>query len=398
MALLSMRARKITQSNWKEKSSLIGRQYAGNDKSRFRCFSTAIKWDFLTRECRAPRSKDNQIGLKMVAGLDWSDMAEGRNSGNHGLLMAFSILKSQKKYQMGYYFGLNFEKAYLKQEKDGVEFKITNLIYLQKDLEQLLGREIEPKKVRENNDAPIIEDWVLDDEDDDEPNPKVEKKTVIPTATKKEFVKPKKPVRRSVSCPNQQRKRIGDPLTHGASLVNQQLYYIDARGRRSKSSRHMTGHIAHLSDFKDLDECYVTFGWREHMEEELLVKVYKEFLSLVHLLNKIRIDCYQDEMMYRKSHEIGSLHDNGTLLDQQVNTARLEPFTVIMEGPSHASERHTSGGQEIELGNIPIIIMPYSTPQQGIHKDHPFDNEEPKRVSKALSDPAWVEAMQEELL
>ncbi|GJS44027.1 hypothetical protein Tco_0569070 [Tanacetum coccineum] len=33
------------------------------------------------------------------------------------------------------------------------------------------------------------------DEDDDEPNPKVEKKTIIPTATKKEFVKP---VKRSV--------------------------------------------------------------------------------------------------------------------------------------------------------------------------------------------------------
>ncbi|GKF47646.1 hypothetical protein Tco_0137448, partial [Tanacetum coccineum] len=45
-------------------------------------------------------------------------------------------------------------------------------------------REVELKKVRENNDAPIIEDWVLDDEDDDEPNPKVEKKIVIPTATK----------------------------------------------------------------------------------------------------------------------------------------------------------------------------------------------------------------------
>ncbi|GJU22153.1 putative ribonuclease H-like domain-containing protein [Tanacetum coccineum] len=59
-------------------------------------------------------------------------------------------------------------------------------------------REVEPKKVRENNDAPIIEDWVSDDEDDDEPNPKVEKKTVIPTATKIEFVKPETPVKRSV--------------------------------------------------------------------------------------------------------------------------------------------------------------------------------------------------------
>ncbi|GJW47097.1 hypothetical protein Tco_0078743 [Tanacetum coccineum] len=59
-------------------------------------------------------------------------------------------------------------------------------------------REEEPKKARENNDAPIIEDWVSDDEDDVESIPKVEKKTVIPTATKKEFVKPKTPVRRSV--------------------------------------------------------------------------------------------------------------------------------------------------------------------------------------------------------
>ncbi|GJU89115.1 hypothetical protein Tco_1301538 [Tanacetum coccineum] len=59
-------------------------------------------------------------------------------------------------------------------------------------------REEEPKKARENNDALIIEDWVSDDEDDVEPIPKVEKKTVIPTATKKEFVKPETPVRRSV--------------------------------------------------------------------------------------------------------------------------------------------------------------------------------------------------------
>ncbi|GKB36853.1 putative ribonuclease H-like domain-containing protein [Tanacetum coccineum] len=49
-------------------------------------------------------------------------------------------------------------------------------------------REEEPKKARENNDAPIIEDWVSDDEDDVESIPKVEKKTIIPTATKKEFV------------------------------------------------------------------------------------------------------------------------------------------------------------------------------------------------------------------
>ncbi|GKF29265.1 hypothetical protein Tco_0095607, partial [Tanacetum coccineum] len=38
-------------------------------------------------------------------------------------------------------------------------------------------REEEPKKAKENNGAPIIEDWVSDDEDEGEPIPKVKKKT-----------------------------------------------------------------------------------------------------------------------------------------------------------------------------------------------------------------------------
>ncbi|GJV16172.1 putative ribonuclease H-like domain-containing protein [Tanacetum coccineum] len=226
-------------------------------------------------------------------------------------------------------------------------------------------REEEPKKARENNDAPIIEDWVSDDEDEVEPIPKIEKKTVIPTATKKEFVKPETPVRRSVSCPNVHKhmvpravlmktglktvnnarpvntvrsvntarpfsttrsfntvrpsytahpkstvhcarprtyfqnqaqstvhkpfykkttltKRTGrqnvntvrargfnavkpsacwvwKPIKpNGASLSNSQLNdkgFVD-----SGCSRHMSGNIAHLSDFKDFDGGYVTFG------------------------------------------------------------------------------------------------------------------------------------------
>ncbi|GJW75222.1 putative ribonuclease H-like domain-containing protein [Tanacetum coccineum] len=54
----------------------------------------------------------------------------------------------------------------------------------------------EPKKARENTDAPIIEDWVSDDEEEVESTPKVEKK--IPTATKEESVNTVKPSRRTV--------------------------------------------------------------------------------------------------------------------------------------------------------------------------------------------------------
>ncbi|GJT65349.1 hypothetical protein Tco_1016829 [Tanacetum coccineum] len=83
----------------------------------------------------------------------------------------------------------SFVKSSLKVDKDWKEkfFHPANHV-----------REEEPKKARENNDAPIIEDWVSDDEEEVEPIPKVEKKTAIPTATKKESVKPEKPIRRSI--------------------------------------------------------------------------------------------------------------------------------------------------------------------------------------------------------
>ncbi|GJS18498.1 putative ribonuclease H-like domain-containing protein [Tanacetum coccineum] len=162
-----------------------------------------------------------------------------------------------------------------------------------------------------------------------------------------------------------------------------------------------------------------------------------------------------------KSHNDSSLKDNGTVV-QQVNTARPEINTGSREvstavpevntatpedlvGPSHASEDTQVEDQEVEMGNIPQSYAVPTTPHTRIHKAHPIEHvigdvqssvqtrrmttsyseqgflsaiyegkthqdlhtclfacflsqEEPKRVSKALSDPAWVEAMQEELL
>ncbi|GKA77150.1 hypothetical protein Tco_0783611 [Tanacetum coccineum] len=45
--------------------------------------------------------------------------------------------------------------------------------------------------VRKNNDAPIIEEWVSDSEEENVSQPKTEKKTVKPSIAKIEFVKPK---------------------------------------------------------------------------------------------------------------------------------------------------------------------------------------------------------------
>ncbi|GKF31163.1 putative ribonuclease H-like domain-containing protein [Tanacetum coccineum] len=78
------------------------------------------------------------------------------------------------------------------------------------------------------------------------------------------------------------------------------------------------------------------------------------------------------------------IQDENDASEKDVSTAVPEVNTATPEdsvGPSPASEDTQVEDQEIELGNIP---QSYS--------------EEPKRVSKALSNPTWLEAMQEELL
>ncbi|GJX33378.1 ribonuclease H-like domain-containing protein [Tanacetum coccineum] len=194
-------------------------------------------------------------------------------------------------------------------------------------------REVEPKKVRENNDAPIIEDWVSDDEDDDEPNPKVEKKTVIPTATKKEFVKPEKPVRRSVRFQN-----FGK-------------------------------------------EVYVTLGWRRIWSQELLAKGIQGVFETSTSSQQDQ-DCFlhDENDATKKSHDDSSLKDKGTadqqvnLVRPEINTGNREVSTALPEvntatpedlvGPSPTFEDTQVEDQEIELRNIPqsLYAKSASTP------------------------------------
>ncbi|GJY09909.1 putative ribonuclease H-like domain-containing protein [Tanacetum coccineum] len=157
--------------------------------------------------------------------------------------------------------------------------------------------EVEPKKVRENNDALIIEDWVSDDEEQDESKTKPEKKTVISTTAKiekpvKKLVRPRivntarsyrTPVntvrprvintarqnRTSVNAARENEFNAVKPLAcwvwrptkpNSASITLNRYNYIDAQGKSNGCSRHMTGNITYLSDFKQFDGGYVAFG------------------------------------------------------------------------------------------------------------------------------------------
>ncbi|GJY30879.1 putative ribonuclease H-like domain-containing protein [Tanacetum coccineum] len=105
--------------------------------------------------------------------------------------------------------------------------------------------EEEPKVVRKNDDAPCIEEWVLDDEEKDVSQPKIEKKIVRPSIIKKEFVKSK-----------QQEKTTRKTIKQG----NPQMDLQDQGVIDSRCSRHMTGNMSYLTNYEEIDGGYVAFG------------------------------------------------------------------------------------------------------------------------------------------
>ncbi|GKE83662.1 hypothetical protein Tco_1557404 [Tanacetum coccineum] len=146
LSLLSMKAKRYFQRTSK-KIFINANDTAGYDKSKVKCFN-CHKIVYFSRECRLLRNKEGQFrnqdntrkhgnnedtsSKAMLAidgvGFDWSDMAEEQVQTNIAL-MAF--LDSE------------FEKV--KQEKEGIEFKIKKFDKSSKDLDKLLGSQITDK-------------------------------------------------------------------------------------------------------------------------------------------------------------------------------------------------------------------------------------------------------------
>ncbi|GJT99101.1 hypothetical protein Tco_1094619 [Tanacetum coccineum] len=178
MALLSMRARKFYQRTGRkiiiDGSNILLGQYGYNgvgfdwsDMARKRSANMAPQCILPSDSEITDKSKKGVVGDRRVK------ISPKENTDD-----------SLEQHQMTDTQTSSFESP-LKVDKDWKE----KFFYPANHVE---SAKIE-KPVRKNNDAPIIEDWVSDDEDEVETTVMVKKKTVIPTAAKIE-----KPVRKPV--------------------------------------------------------------------------------------------------------------------------------------------------------------------------------------------------------
>nr|GEU40420.1 hypothetical protein [Tanacetum cinerariifolium] len=139
MAMLTMRAR-IFLKNTGRKLNLNGNDYVAFDKTKMECCNCHKRGHF-AREYRAPRGQDN-----MIRDVTRRTVPEETQNPQHWLEELFNEPKTEKS-------------------KDK-------------------SNEVEPESVRKDSDALIIEDWVLDDEEEE-----VEKKEVQPNINQINFVK-----------------------------------------------------------------------------------------------------------------------------------------------------------------------------------------------------------------
>ncbi|GKB58928.1 putative ribonuclease H-like domain-containing protein [Tanacetum coccineum] len=388
--------------------------------------------------------------------FDWSYMAEEQVQTNMAL-MAFSdsenevlfseevaVLKREvacKDYEINV-LKSEFEKV--KQEKEGIEFKIEKFDKASKDLDKLLGNDS-----KENSDDSLVKEQVSKDTSSFVESPlNLDKETIFLVDKKIKFVKPKnheKLVKKSVRYVKIamrhyliERPRAGntarsytEPVNvvrarrvnaiktsscwvwrptkpNGASLAFKRHNYIDARGRSNGCSRHMTVNIPYLSDFKEFDKGYVTFRGGAHG-------------------GRVSDASYFDS----PSKDVGNGEPKSTVDDQnQVvddhneNDEKDNPKDMFKIGSSHTLETthveffSDEDKPEVDLENIlnsyTTRRMTKPTSEQGflnaIYKEKSHDTLntclyacflsqiEPTSYAKALSDSSWVEAMQEELL
>ncbi|GJV17261.1 ribonuclease H-like domain-containing protein [Tanacetum coccineum] len=217
MAMLTMRARRFLK-NTGRKLTVNGNETIGFDKSKVECYNCHKRGHF-ARECRALRNQENRnrentrrvVPVETTtsnalvscdgSGYDWSDQAE--EGPTNFALMAYSSTSSNSEVSTD----SNCSSSCL----ENVKILKEQNEQLLKDLRTSKLNAIAYKTCLESVEARLL---VSNNEEDDVPQAKIEKKTFKPSFAKIEFVKSKqqeKTARKTVNHVEQNRQNIHIP-------------------------------------------------------------------------------------------------------------------------------------------------------------------------------------------
>ncbi|GJR93079.1 putative ribonuclease H-like domain-containing protein [Tanacetum coccineum] len=283
MAMLTMRARRVLK-NTGMKLTINGNKTIGFDKSKLECYNCHKRGHFV-RKCRAPRNQDykNKERSKSnvpvetptsTALVSCDSLGEASNDStcSKSCLETIKLLKSQ----------------YDQLLKD---FKKFELMFLVENCKAKSSKE-DPKVVRKNDDALIIEEWVSDDEEKDMTQPKIEKKIVKSSVAKIESVKSR-----------QHRKTTRKTVKQG----NLQMDLQDQGVIDSGCSRHMTGNMSYLTDYKEIDRGYIAFGgnpkgWK--IIGKGTIKTGNLDFENVYFVRELKFNLFSVSQMYDKKNSV----------------------------------------------------------------------------------------------
>ncbi|GJV68924.1 retrovirus-related pol polyprotein from transposon TNT 1-94 [Tanacetum coccineum] len=217
MAMLTMRARRFLK-NTGRRIAVNGNESIGFDKSKVECYNCHKRGHF-ARECRAPRNQDNRnressrrsvlVETTTSNALVSDSEVSNDSTCSKSCLETVVVLKSQyeqllKMFEKSKLMVVAYKTVpppltgnFMPPKPDlsftGLDEFISEPIVIKPIVENSEAKtsKAKPKAVRKNNGAPIIEDYVSDNEEENVSQTKTEKKIAKPSFVKIDFVKAK---------------------------------------------------------------------------------------------------------------------------------------------------------------------------------------------------------------